>query len=102
MDIDVKELKERMDKGDDSFVLLDVREPVEHEQFNIGGELIPVGDIPARLEDLKKHAEEEIVVYCRSGNRSGHIQRYMASSGFKNVRNLTGGMLAWQEAFEQD
>lgn len=100
MDIDVQELKERMDKGNQSFVLIDVREPVEHEAYNIGGELIPMGNVPARLDELKKHAEEEIVVYCRSGNRSGQIQRYMEASGFKNVRNLTGGMLAWQDAFE--
>lgn len=101
MDIEVKELKERMDKGENSFILIDVREPVEHEEYNIGGELIPVGEVPARLEDLKQHADEEIVVYCRSGNRSGQIQRYMEAAGFKNVRNLTGGMLAWQENFEK-
>lgn len=101
MDINVQELKERLDKGDDSFVLIDVREPVEHEEFNIGGELIPMGDVPARLKNLKQYADEEIVVYCRSGNRSGQIQRYMEASGFKNVRNLTGGMLAWQETFEK-
>jgi len=100
MDINVQDLKERMDKGDGSFVLIDVREPIEHEAYNIGGELIPMGEIPARLEELKKHTDDEVVVYCRSGQRSGQIQRYMQSSGFKNVRNLTGGMLAWQENFE--
>lgn len=101
MDITVQELKERMDKGDQSFFLIDVREPVEHEEFNVGGQLIPVGEIPGKLEDLNAHQEDEIVVYCRSGRRSGRIQEFMEQAGFKNVRNLAGGMLAWIEAFEQ-
>lgn len=101
MDITVQELKERMDQGDQSFVLIDVREPVEHEEFNVGGHLIPVGEIPGKLEDLSVHQEDEIVVYCRSGRRSGRIQEFMEQAGFKHVRNLAGGMLAWIEAFEQ-
>lgn len=102
-DIDVKELKEKMENGED-FVLIDVREPYEHEEFNVGGELIPVGRFPGAMEQLQDHKEEEIVVYCRSGRRSGHIKKLMEQSGFRKVRNLEGGMLAWIEEFgpEQD
>lgn len=98
MDISVKELKERMDDGDKDFVLIDVREPGEHEAFNVGGKLIPVGTISDALDDLKEHQEEEVIVYCRSGARSGMAQGFLQQAGFKNVRNLTGGMLAWQSA----
>jgi len=98
MDIDVKELKEKLDKGED-FVLIDVREPYEHEDFNVGGDLIPLGQITAAMEDLEDHKEDEIVVYCRSGRRSGIAKELMQQVGFKNVRNLEGGMVAWAEAF---
>lgn len=98
MDITVHELKEKMDKGE-QFVLLDVREPIEREEFNIGGDFIPIGKIPYSMDHFAGKEEEEIVVYCRSGNRSGQVQQYMEQQGFKNVRNLTGGMLAWAEAF---
>ena len=98
MDITVKELKDKLDKGE-HFVLIDVREPYEHEEFNVGGELIPLGNIPASLEDLEDHKEDEIVLYCRSGRRSATAQELMRQAGFKNVRNLEGGMLAWVETF---
>jgi len=102
MDINVQELKERLDKNDDSFILIDVREPHEHEEFNVGGKLIPLGSVPHELDDLEAHKDDEIVVYCRSGNRSGRAQQFMEQSGFHNVRNLEGGMLAWMEAYGTD
>lgn len=98
MDITVKELKEKLDNGEE-FVLIDVREPHEHQEFNTGGQLIPLGNIPSAIPDLEDHKEEEIVVYCRSGKRSAVAQELMRQAGFKNVRNLEGGMLAWEEAF---
>ncbi|HMO39203.1 MAG TPA: rhodanese-like domain-containing protein [Saprospiraceae bacterium] len=98
MDITVQELKEKMDKGA-SFVLIDVREPHEHEDFNVGGHLIPLGDIPMKMYDLEDHQEAEVIVYCRSGRRSATAQAFMREAGFKNVRNLEGGMLAWEEQF---
>ena len=98
MDINVKELKEKFDKGE-VFLLIDVREPHEHAEFNVGGELIPLGDIPVKMHDLEDHKEDEIVVYCRSGKRSATAKEFMRQSGFKNVRNLEGGMLAWEDAF---
>ncbi len=96
MDISVKDLKARLDAGDQNFVLIDVREPGEHEAFNIGGELIPVGTIAGAVGDLEDHKDKEVIVYCRSGARSGMAQGFLQQAGFKNVRNLTGGMMAWQ------
>jgi len=98
MDIDVKELKAKMDRGD-SFVLLDVREPYENAEFNVGGLLIPMGAFPAAVEQLEDRKEEEVVVYCRSGKRSATVQYILQQAGFSKVRNLEGGMLAWLETF---
>ena len=92
-DITVQELKEKMD-AQEAFVLIDVREPYEHEAFNVGGQLIPMGKFPAVLDELEAHRRQEIVVYCRSGRRSGIIKEMMAQAGFDKVRNLEGGMLA--------
>lgn len=98
MDITVDELKKRLDAKEE-LVLIDVREPHEHEEFNVGGELIPVGTIVDRLDDLMEHKDDEVILYCRSGNRSGMAQNILRQVGFKNARNLEGGMLAWQEKF---
>ena len=62
MDISVVELKAKLDDKED-FVLIDVREPYEHEEFNVGGKLIPMGNIPEAIEDLAEHQDDEIVVY---------------------------------------
>ncbi|MDH3243480.1 MAG: rhodanese-like domain-containing protein [Saprospiraceae bacterium] len=98
MDIDVKELQQRL-ANNDEIVLIDVREPHEHQEFNIGGKLIPLGNIPSVVEDLEEHMEDEIVLYCRSGNRSGMAQHFLQQLGFTKVRNLEGGVLAWIDAF---
>jgi rhodanese-related sulfurtransferase len=95
--ISVDELKARMKRGDKP-ALIDVREPNEHAEFNIGGILLPLGKIKSmqvdEIEDLK---EREVICYCRSGNRSGQACLILETLGFQNVKNLTGGMLAWQE-----
>ena len=98
MNITVQKLKEKMDAGEE-FVLIDVREIYEHQEFNIGGTLIPMGTLPNAMDDLAQHKDEEVIVYCRSGNRSGMVQQFLLQQGFKNVLNLTGGMLAWADAF---
>ncbi len=98
MDITVQELKERMDKGE-AVHLIDVREPYEHEEFNIGGLLCPLGDVMRAIEEMEDHKSDEIIVYCRSGRRSDTAKQLMQQAGYQNVRNLLGGMLAWQEAF---
>lgn len=97
MDITVKDLKTRMDAGDKDFILVDVREPHEHAEFNIGGLLIPMGTIADSLSHLGHDKNAEIVVYCRSGNRSGMIKGFLEAQNFTNVRNLIGGMLAWSD-----
>jgi rhodanese-related sulfurtransferase len=97
--ITVDELKARLEAGE-KLNIVDVREPHEHAEFNIGGTLYPLGNIQTmqvdELEDLK---EQEVIVYCRSGNRSGQACLILDTLGFKNTKNLTGGMLAWQEKF---
>lgn len=97
--ISVDELKTRMDSGG-KLNLIDVREPYEFAEFNIGGQLIPLGKIQTmqidEIEDLK---EEEVIIHCRSGNRSMVACLFLETLGFKNTKNLAGGMLAWQERF---
>jgi rhodanese-related sulfurtransferase len=95
MDITVTELKKKMD-GDEDVVLIDVREPHEVNQFNIGGINIPLNKLFNSLDDLLKYKNKEIIIYCRSGSRSEMAKRILIQSGFSNVRNLIGGMTDWQ------
>jgi len=95
--ITAEEVKKRLDAGE-NLRLVDVREPAENAEFNIGGKLVPLGkirtmDVP-ELEDLK---DQEVICYCRSGSRSGQACMILDSMGFANTKNLTGGMLGWQE-----
>ncbi|HEX7086657.1 MAG TPA: molybdopterin-synthase adenylyltransferase MoeB [Vicinamibacterales bacterium] len=92
-EITVTELKARMDRGDDVFVL-DVREPHEYEINRIpGSTLIPLGDLPERFPELD--ANREIITQCKSGVRSARAANFLREHGFKNVKNLKGGILAW-------
>lgn len=95
MDIDVAELKSKLENHE-PFVLIDVRESYEHEEFNLGGKLIPLGELFTALDSVSDDKEAEIVVYCRSGNRSAMAQRILQQAGYTKVRNLTGGVVAWQ------
>jgi rhodanese-related sulfurtransferase len=97
MDITIEELKERMDKGE-KLNLIDVREEYEFDEFNIGATLIPLGELPDRLEEIEAWKDQEILIHCRSGARSGRAKEYLMSEGYSNVRNVLGGMLAWQAA----
>ena len=95
--ITVEQLKARLDAGE-TLHLLDVREPSERAEFNIGGVLLPLGKIQTmQTDDIDAWKEEEVIVYCRSGNRSGQASLILETAGFSNVKNLTGGMLAWQD-----
>ena len=97
--ITVEELKQRMDAGE-KIQLVDVREPAENTEFNIGGILLPLGKIQTmQIDDIDEFKDQELVLYCRSGNRSGQAALFLESMGFKNVKNLVGGMLAWKEKF---
>ena len=97
--ISVANLKAKIDAGE-KLNLLDVREPHEHAAFNIGGILLPLGHVQAlQLDDIEDMKEEIIYIYCRSGNRSGQACLMLEPYGFKNVVNVSGGMLDWQEKF---
>jgi rhodanese-related sulfurtransferase len=98
MDITVDELKERMDKGE-KINLIDVREQYEFDEFNLGGKLIPLGTLPASLEQLDNLKNEEVIVHCKSGGRSGAAKQFLSQHGFTNVRNLLGGVMEWQKKF---
>ncbi|WP_298300425.1 rhodanese-like domain-containing protein [Hydrotalea sp.] len=95
----VNDLKLKIDTGE-SVNLIDVREPHENADFNIGGLLLPLGKVQTMqieaIEDLK---EEPIIVYCRSGNRSMQAAMILEQLGFTDVTNLSGGMLAWEDKF---
>jgi adenylyltransferase/sulfurtransferase len=93
----VKELKRRMDAGDDVFVL-DVREPFEYQIANIGGTLIPQNSVPQRLAEIDRN--REIVVQCKSGARSQRISEFLKQAGYENVSNLAGGILAWSDQID--
>jgi len=93
--ISVKEIKQRLDRGE-NVNLLDVREPAERAEFNIGGRFLPLRDILAmRIVSIADWQNEEVIVYCRSGQRSAHAAMILAGLGFSDVKNLEGGMLAW-------
>jgi rhodanese-related sulfurtransferase len=97
--ISVEELKARIDAGE-SLHLLDVREPFEHEDFNIGGLLLPLGRVKnMETDDIDDWKDLEVICYCRSGNRSGQACMILETAGFSNVKNLSGGMNAWQDRF---
>jgi sulfur-carrier protein adenylyltransferase/sulfurtransferase len=93
-EIEVEELKKRLDRGDDIYVL-DVREPHEYDICNIGGHLIPLGELPNRVNELD--TSKEIIAHCRSGVRSAKAVNFLRQAGFKKVHNLAGGILAWAD-----
>ena len=93
-EIQVEDLKRRIDAGEDIFIL-DVREPHEYQICNLNGHLIPLGDLPKRVSELD--SSREIVAHCRSGKRSGEAVEFLQKAGFSKVRNLAGGILAWAD-----
>ncbi len=93
-EITVQELKEKREEGND-FLLLDVREDFEYLVSNLEGHHIPLGQLETRLRELREYQEREIIVMCRSGNRSSRAVSYLESQGFKNVANLKGGIKKW-------
>ena len=97
--ITADEVKFRLDSGE-KLNLVDVREPHENTEFNIGGTLLPLGKVQTmQVEDIDDLKNEEVIVYCRSGNRSGQAALMLETFGFTDVKNLTGGMLAWKGRF---
>jgi rhodanese-related sulfurtransferase len=97
--ITAEELKARLDAGE-KLNIVDVREPHENAEFNIGGALLPLGHVQMmQIDELEEYKNQELILYCRSGNRSGQACLILEAAGFTNVVNLTGGMLNWREKF---
>ena len=97
--ITADEIKTRLDAGE-NVNLVDVREPDERVEFNIGGHFIPLGNIQMMLtDDIDNLKDEEVICYCRSGKRSMQACMTLETFGFTNVKNLEGGMITWKEKF---
>lgn len=97
--ITVETLKARLDNGE-KIRLVDCREPHEFEAFNLGGLLLPLGHIQTmQIEPIEDWKEEEIIIHCRSGQRSMMACMFLEAAGFKDVVNLAGGVIAWQESY---
>jgi molybdopterin/thiamine biosynthesis adenylyltransferase/rhodanese-related sulfurtransferase len=93
-EITPRDLKSRLDRGDDLFIL-DVREPHEFQICNLSGHLIPLGELPRRVHELD--SSREIVAHCRSGKRSAEAVDFLRKAGFRKILNLKGGILAWSD-----
>ena len=97
--ITVQELKSKIDSGE-AFRFLDVREPGEYQQANLGAHLLPLGQIAnAQIDDIEDWKNDEVIIHCRSGMRSGQACMILESMGFTNVVNVMGGILAWSAEF---
>jgi adenylyltransferase/sulfurtransferase len=97
-EITVQELKDMLDTQND-FQLIDVREPYENDISNLGGELIPMADVPHNVHRISK--SKKVVIHCRSGGRSGNIIQWLEKNhGFNNLYNLKGGILAWAKEID--
>jgi sulfur-carrier protein adenylyltransferase/sulfurtransferase len=92
--ISVTDLKQRIDAGEDLFIL-DVREPFEYEIANIGGKLIPQNEVPQRLAEIDR--DREVIVHCKAGGRSQRIAEFLKQAGYPRVVNVAGGILAWSD-----
>ena len=95
-DITVQELKERLEKGE-QIVVIDVRELYEYEEFHFADRNIPLATLPAEISELEELKGEEVVVHCRTGSRSEMAKYILKQAGFQKVRNLIGGLEAWQK-----
>jgi molybdopterin/thiamine biosynthesis adenylyltransferase/rhodanese-related sulfurtransferase len=93
-EITPRDFKARLDRGDDLYIL-DVREPHEYQICNLGGHLIPLGDLSRRVNELD--SSREIVAHCRSGKRSAEAVEFLQKAGFRKIWNLKGGILAWSD-----
>lgn len=97
-EVSVQELKQMMDNKED-FQLIDVREPHEYDICNLGGELIPQGQIPAMADKISK--DKKVIIHCRSGARSGNMVKWLEQNHhFTNLYNLKGGVLAWAKEID--
>jgi len=92
-----REVKAKLDKGE-PFVFVDCRNPNEFEITKIeGAKLMPLPAIAQHFPALKPHANEEVIVHCRSGSRSLQFAQILRQQGFKNVKSMAGGILLWNK-----
>ena len=95
--ISAQELKSRLDAGE-KLNIIDVREPEEYAAGNMGGKLIPLGKIMnMQIEELEGLEDQEVILHCKSGRRSMQAGVMLEQAGFKNVVNLTGGIVDWEK-----
>lgn len=94
-DITVSELQDLL-AGEQKIILLDVRNPDEYAEDNLGGELIPLGELPDRIDELEDYKGKEIYIHCRSGARSDRAKQYLLANGFEKVHNVLGGIMAYR------
>jgi len=94
-EITIKELKARQ-ANNEALNIIDVREQWEYEEDNIGAMLMQLGDLPSRISEIDNLKNEEVIVHCKTGGRSGRAQKYLTSQGFTNVVNLVGGIEAYR------
>ena len=103
-DINLEELPQEVDvqtvfdiQGLEDVYVLDVREQYEYDEKHIPGvTLLPMSEIQNRLDEVPK--DKEVIVTCRTGNRSGQVTQFLTQNGFNNVHNMQGGIVAWEEA----
>ncbi len=98
-EITARELKERLDRGDEVFVL-DVRKPHEVDIATLGAPLIPLDELLDRVDELEPHREKDIVIHCRTGARSATAVKQLREQGFTNLYNLRGGLHAWSDEID--
>lgn len=96
-EITVQELKEMQDNQED-FQLIDVREDYEYDEDNLGGELIPLGEVSDHADKIAK--DKKVVVHCRSGKRSANAIQLLEKQGYVNLYNLKGGILSYRQEIE--
>lgn len=99
-EITVSELKERLDRGE-PVTIIDVREPFEWGISNLeeyGARLIPMGELVRRIDEIDP--ADDLVIQCRSGNRSAQVTQYLRARGYERVANLQGGILAWSDEID--
>lgn len=97
--ITVEELKQKLDNGE-KINLIDVREPHEYAEVNLGAKLVPLGKIQTmQVEELEDLKDEEVIIHCRSGKRSMMACMVLDQLGFKDTYNVEGGILEWIDKY---
>ena len=97
--ISVEELKNRLDQGEQLHII-DVRENEEYQEDNLGVQLLPLSEIVNyEVDDIEELKQEELILHCRSGQRSMQAAMILESLGFENVVNLVGGIMDWRAKF---